>query len=180
MCWKNDHRPHGIKANLGNCAQVGFALPSAEGCSSGLDDSICLRVCRAMTETHQRKANPKASSIARRGGTLTRSACWHSSLRRLSCLVRHSWHLRDHVPVIRRLKWGSFPYANLRYAPGERLQWSCGKRTTSGWKDISCNWVGLKTRPNGMAPLREDMISIRNKDEWQDSMELNSVSSPSK
>eukprot|EP00884_Botryococcus_braunii_P008306 jgi/Botrbrau1/17477/Bobra.0054s0064.1 len=88
---------------------------------------------------------------------------------------RHAWHLQDHVPVIRRLKWGAFPFANLRYSPGERLQWSCGRRSRDAWREMSCSWVGLKIRPRGMSPRTQNMISIRNADEWQDSTELHSV-----
>ena len=37
---------------------------------------------------------------------------------------RHSWHMEDHVAVLRRLRWGQVPYANLRYrnGPHDRLR----------------------------------------------------------
>ena len=45
------------------------------------------------------------------------------------CLCRGTWHMKDHVPLLQRLKWGALPFANLRYSnkPGQfphaRLGW---------------------------------------------------------
>jgi hypothetical protein len=36
---------------------------------------------------------------------------------------RHTWHLGDRVPLLRRLRWGEVPFANLRFrnGPNNRL-----------------------------------------------------------
>ena len=63
---------------------------------------------------------------------------------------REAWHLRDHVPLLKRLRWGALPFANLRYlnGPDDRLPWRCGKHfndsvfqrfTNRHYYD--CNWV---------------------------------------
>jgi hypothetical protein len=92
-------------------------------------------------------------------------------------VLRTGWHLRDKVPILRRLKWGSFPYANLRYAPGERLQWVCGNRTNDTyWSRLSCDWVGLVVRPQGMEPRKQGDVSAGHEDEWMESVELHAVS----
>jgi hypothetical protein len=81
------------------------------------------------------------------------------------------------VPVLRRLNWGSFPYASLRYAPGQRLQWVCGNRTNDPhWSHFSCDWVGMVVRPQGMAPRKEGEVTAGHEDEWLESVELSSVS----
>jgi hypothetical protein len=89
---------------------------------------------------------------------------------------RGTWHMHDHVPIIKRLRWGTFGYANLRYTPGKRLDWLCGDRTTDWpFRELSCNWVGLRLRPRGVPPRKASTITQKNRDEWKLSIELNSV-----
>eukprot|EP00884_Botryococcus_braunii_P021084 jgi/Botrbrau1/765/Bobra.0181s0022.2 len=89
---------------------------------------------------------------------------------------RGTWHFRDHVPILRRLKWGSFGFANLRFAPGTRLEWACGNNTDDpNFKPFDCNWVGGVMHMTGMAPRKANLVNVMNKDEWGDSIELISV-----
>ena len=46
---------------------------------------------------------------------------------RILLCARSTWHLSDHVPVLRRLRWGEVPYANLRYrnGPHNNLKYGC-------------------------------------------------------
>eukprot|EP00884_Botryococcus_braunii_P021106 jgi/Botrbrau1/767/Bobra.0181s0023.2 len=89
---------------------------------------------------------------------------------------RGAWHFRDHVPILRRLKWGSFDFANLRFAPGNHLDWACGSNTDDPkHKPFDCNWVGEVIDMSGMGPRKGSALNAMNKDEWGDSMELISV-----
>jgi hypothetical protein len=89
---------------------------------------------------------------------------------------RGTWHFRDHVPILRRLKWGSFGFANLRFAPGTRLEWACGNNTDDpNFKPFDCNWVGGVMNMTGMGPRKANVVNVMNKDEWGDSIELISV-----
>ena len=52
-------------------------------------------------------------------------------------------------------------------------RWRCGGQTDdSRFKKFDCNWVGNWIRPGGLAPRRERDITLMNKDEWVDSVEL--------
>lgn len=51
--------------------------------------------------------------------------------------------MTDHVPLLRRLRWGVLPFANLRHrnGPSGRLAWQCGTRTTDPiFAAFSCDW----------------------------------------
>jgi hypothetical protein len=52
-------------------------------------------------------------------------AGWRPLMMAPACagMCRHAWHMSDHVPVLRRLRWGQVPYANLRFrnGPHDRL-----------------------------------------------------------
>ena len=56
---------------------------------------------------------------------------------------RNSWHLRDHIPILRRLKWGALPYANLRYqhTPSTPLDWRCGAQANDS---MYSPWPGVR------------------------------------
>ncbi|CAL8463939.1 g3474 [Coccomyxa elongata] len=91
---------------------------------------------------------------------------------------RGTWHVEDHVPVLRRLRWGEVPYANLRYrnGPHNRLRWKCGNETDDpAFKKFDCNWVGNWIYPGSLKPRKEKLITTMNKDEWIDSVELTEV-----
>ena len=97
---------------------------------------------------------------------------------------RESWHLRDHVPILRKLRWGAVPFANLRFlnGPEDRLPWRCGKhyndkifqRFTSVRFD--CDWEGNALRPHQIEPRFRSQVTGMNRDEWYDSVELLTVS----
>ena len=92
---------------------------------------------------------------------------------------RGTWHIKDHVPLLRRLRWGEIPYANLRYrnGPDNRLPWKCrGQTDDEAFLKFDCNWVGNWLRPGSMPPRKERDITPMNKDEWIDSLEVNEVS----
>ena len=92
---------------------------------------------------------------------------------------RGTWHIKDHVPLLRRLRWGDVPYANLRYrnGPDNRLPWKCrGQTDEEAFLKFDCNWVGNWIHPGSMKPRREKDITPMNKDEWIDSLEMNEVS----
>ena len=101
----------------------------------------------------------------------------------LGMFCRESWHLRDHVPLLRRLRWGALPFANLRFlnGPDDRLPWRCGKhfydsvfeRFTSAPYD--CDWVGNIIRPGDLQPRIQSQVTALTKDEWYDSMEMFTV-----
>lgn len=102
-----------------------------------------------------------------------------------ACMRRESWHLRDHVPMLRRLRWGALPFANLRFlnGPNDRLPWRCGKHFNdsvfqrfSHRQYTDCNWVGHIIRPNAIQPRMQDQVSDLTKDEWYDSLEMFTVS----
>lgn len=78
--------------------------------------------------------------------------------------------MKDHVPVLRRLRWGNVPFANLRFdtGPDRHLQWNCqvGAREQGINTIFDCDWVGNHVRP-GRYPIREAKdIWSGNKDEW--------------
>ena len=100
------------------------------------------------------------------------------------CTSRESWHLRDHVPLLRRLRWGSMGFANLRFqnGPADRLPWRCGKHfndavfqrfTSRHYND--CNWVGNVIRPQALEPRTEAKVNELTRDEWYDGVEMFSV-----
>lgn len=94
-------------------------------------------------------------------------------------LRRGTWHIKDHVPLLRRLRWGEVPYASLRYrnGPDNRLPWKCrGQTDDEAFLKFDCNWVGNWLRPGSMQPRKEKDITPMNKDEWIDSLEVNEVS----
>ncbi|KAK9808138.1 hypothetical protein WJX73_000955 [Symbiochloris irregularis] len=97
---------------------------------------------------------------------------------------RESWHLHDHVPLLRRLKWGALPFANIRYSngPQDRLPWRCGKHfndsiyqryTNRHYYD--CNWVGNIVRPYNLEPRASAEVQELTQDEWYDSLEMFTV-----
>ncbi|KAK9919029.1 hypothetical protein WJX75_008842 [Coccomyxa subellipsoidea] len=91
---------------------------------------------------------------------------------------RGTWHVEDHVPVLRRLRWGEVPYGNLRFrnGPHNRLRWKCGNETADpAFRKFDCNWVGNWIYPGSLKPRREKLITPMNKDEWIDSVELTEV-----
>ncbi|CAK0786391.1 hypothetical protein CVIRNUC_009604 [Coccomyxa viridis] len=91
---------------------------------------------------------------------------------------RGTWHIKDHVPLLRRLRWGEVPYASLRYrnGPDNRLPWKCrGQTDDEAFLKFDCNWVGNWLRPGSMQPRKEKDITPMNKDEWIDSLEVNEV-----
>ena len=45
--------------------------------------------------------------------------------------ARSTWHLLDHVAVLRRLRWGEVPYANLRYRNGPNNNLKCALSSLS-------------------------------------------------
>ncbi len=93
---------------------------------------------------------------------------------------RGTWHVEDHVPILRRVRWGQVPYGNLRYrnGPHNRLRWKCGNETADpAFRKFDCNWVGNWIYPGSLKPRREKLITPMNKDEWIDSVELTEVSS---
>jgi hypothetical protein len=86
--------------------------------------------------------------------------------------------MEDHVPILRRLRWGEVSYANLRYrnGPNNRLKWKCGHMTDDQqFKKFDCNWVGNWIYPGTLKPRKEKLITPMNKDEWVDSIELAEV-----
>ena len=40
-------------------------------------------------------------------------------------VCRSAWHLRDHVPLLRRMRWGAVPFANLRFRNGPHNRLPC-------------------------------------------------------
>lgn len=89
--------------------------------------------------------------------------------------------MKDHVPLLRRIRWGEVPYANLRYrnGPANRLHWKCGNETDDpAFKKFDCNWVGNWIYPGSLKPRKEKLITPMNKDEWIDSVELTEVGLP--
>lgn len=84
--------------------------------------------------------------------------------------------MTDHVAVIRRLRWGAVNYTSLRYSPGLRMDWLCGNRTQEWpFRDLNCNWVGLRLRPRGVPPRKETSVTVKNREEWERSIDLQSV-----
>jgi hypothetical protein len=93
-------------------------------------------------------------------------------------MYRGTWHIKDHVPILQRLRWGQLPFANLRYAnsPGDRLDWECGERTTiEEFKLFDCDWEGNHLRPRDIRPRKASELNVGNKDIWWDSIELREV-----
>ena len=91
-------------------------------------------------------------------------------------LCRGTWHLKDHVPLLQRLRWGELPFANLRYSPGSRLDWECGNRTGSEeFRRFDCDWQGSHLRPRDLKPRKARELTAGNKDCWWDSVELREV-----
>eukprot|EP00884_Botryococcus_braunii_P008307 jgi/Botrbrau1/17478/Bobra.0054s0065.3 len=89
---------------------------------------------------------------------------------------RNPWFMTDHVAVIKRLRWGTMNYTSLRYSPGLRMDWLCGNRTQEWpYRDLNCNWVGLRLRPRGVPPRRENSVTVKNREEWERSIDLHSV-----
>ena len=91
-------------------------------------------------------------------------------------LCRGTWHMKDHVPLLQRLRWGALPFANLRYSPGGRLDWECGNRTSSEeFRRFDCDWQGSHLRPRDLKPRKARELNVGNKDCWWDSVELREV-----
>ena len=93
-------------------------------------------------------------------------------------MCRGTWHMKDHVPLLRRIRWGEVPYGSLRYrnGPENRLAWKCaGQTDDEAFKKFDCNWVGNWIYPGTMKPRKERQINSMNKDEWIDSVELKEV-----
>jgi len=91
---------------------------------------------------------------------------------------RGTWHIKDHVPILQRLRWGQLPFANLRYSnsPGDRLDWECGERTAiEEFKLFDCDWEGNHLRPRDIRPRKASELNVGNKDVWWDSIELREV-----
>ena len=81
--------------------------------------------------------------------------------------------MKDHVPLLRRIRWGEVPYGSLRYrnGPNNRLAWKCnGQTDDEAFKKFDCNWVGNWIYPGTMKPRKERQINSMNKDEWIDSV----------
>jgi hypothetical protein len=57
----------------------------------------------------------------------------------LPACCRHSWHIRDHLPILKSLRWGEVPFANLRY---KTVPWDCGMADF-----FDCTWEGWWLRP---------------------------------
>ena len=59
--------------------------------------------------------------------------------------------MQDHVPILRRLRWGHLGFANLRFDTGaqHRLDWKCefGVRERGVKTTFDCDWVGNHIRP---------------------------------
>lgn len=51
-----------------------------------------------------------------------------------------------------------------------------GQTDEEAFKKFNCNWVGNWLHPVSQKPRREKEITIMNKDEWVDSVELREVS----
>ena len=94
-------------------------------------------------------------------------------------VCREAWHLKDHVPILQRLRWGEIGFANLRFqqTEGYDLQFDCqidaiaqGNRAV-----FDCDWVGNHVRPGGYQLRAAADIWTGNKDEWWDSVELEQV-----
>ena len=108
------------------------------------------------------------------------SGCYGALLVREAyvCVRRGTWHMKDHVPLLRRLRWGEVPYGSLRFrnGPDNRLAWKCsGQTDDEAFKKFDCNWVGNWIYPGTMKPRKERQINSMNKDEWIDSVELKEV-----
>lgn len=87
--------------------------------------------------------------------------------------------MKDHVPVLQKLRWGQLEFANLRYSnsPGNRLDWECGDNTDlEEFKGFDCDWPGSHLWPKSMRPRRAADLNSGNKDAWWDSVELREVS----
>lgn len=90
--------------------------------------------------------------------------------------------MKDHVPILQRLRWGQIPFANLRYSngPGKRLDWECGDKTAlEEFKGFDCDWSGSHLYPKNIKPRKASDLNAGNKDVWWDSVELREVSKSS-
>lgn len=87
--------------------------------------------------------------------------------------------MRDHVPLLRRLRWGHLPFANLRFdtGPDHHLDWKCEMDAKAKHlKAFDCDWVGNHIRPGNYEIRKATDIWSGNKDEWWDSVELEQAS----
>ncbi|KAK9808172.1 hypothetical protein WJX73_005073 [Symbiochloris irregularis] len=92
---------------------------------------------------------------------------------------RFGWHLEDHVPLMRRLRWDTVavPFANLRFetGPDHHLKFSCEVDKGQHPDVFDCDWVGGHLRPGNYTIRNSQDIYVGNKDEWADSVELEQV-----
>ena len=92
---------------------------------------------------------------------------------------RSAWHVDDHVPILRRLRWeSSIGFANLRFdtGPEHHLKWKCEVNARkNGAKLFDCDWVGNHIRPGTYTVRSSKEVWSGNKDEWWDSVELYEV-----
>eukprot|EP00884_Botryococcus_braunii_P005728 jgi/Botrbrau1/15156/Bobra.0149s0024.1 len=68
------------------------------------------------------------------------------------------WYQQDKPALLERLKWGSFPFANLRYAPSTSISWMCRNATHHKVANVSladCNYQG-----HGVLPAGHQVLSL--------------------
>eukprot|EP00884_Botryococcus_braunii_P007369 jgi/Botrbrau1/16633/Bobra.0068s0052.1 len=84
-----------------------------------------------------------------------------------------SWHMENKLDVLSRLRWDKRGFANLRYAPGTRLAWTCRERVGHNTpRKMPCNLVGPWLFPNGFEPLDIDTPYLAVSDDWNYSIML--------
>jgi hypothetical protein len=93
-------------------------------------------------------------------------------------VCRNGWHLAGTDKVLRRLRWGNLGFANLRYAPGKRLDWWCAdKQPNRGnqYEKLNCDFVGNWIFPSGFEPMNISEVYLSLVDDWDYSIIMTQV-----